>query len=294
MDLYQIEYFLAIAKYGGFSKAAERLDLSQPSLSTGIKKLEKELGVVLFERGGRRALLTPAGQSFLEQAENIRQQYRSALGKIRDFQTRPILKLGVVCTLRISSISNLVSRFRTQYPHITLELRDGPIDEIARWLEEGEIDLALTVLKGNESSKIALNLFQQSLKLAVPETHPFAQRDTIPFAELDGQPYIQRISCEFWRESPHIYESAGVHPHIVYIANQEEWVIHLIRAGLGISIMPEWSNLSGIKYVSVESIDLCRTIGLKWRQHQNLELVNLFRDFTATQDCSLLRSEREW
>ena len=288
MDLYQIKYFLAIAKHGGFSIAAERLNVSQPSLSNGIKKLEKELGVVLFERGGRRALLTPAGQSFVEQAENIQQQYRSALSKIRDFQARPILRLGVVCTLRISSISNLVSRFRLQYPHIAIELRDSHIDEIDSWLAEGEIDLALTVLRGNENPNIALNLFQQDLRLAVPETHPFAERETIPLVELDGQSYIKRINCEFWRESPYTYESVGIDLHIVYIANQEEWVIYLIQAGLGISVMPEWNNLLGIKYVTVENIDLCRTIGLKWRQHQNLELVNLFRDFTATQDYSLL------
>lgn len=288
MDLYQIEYFLAIAKYEGFSKAAERLDVSQPALSTGIKKLEEELGVVLFERGGRRALLTPAGHSFIEQAENIQHQYQSALIKIRNFQARPILKLGVICTFRISSICNLVSRFRAQYPQVAIELRDGHIDEINCWLEEGEIDLALTVLKGNESPKIVLNLFEQDLRLAVAETHPFAQRNIIPLAELDGQPYIQRINCEFWRESPHVYKSAGVQPHIVYLASQEEWVIHLVRAGLGISVMPEWAKLAGIKYVSVESIDLCRMIGLKWRQHQDLELVSLFRNFTATQNWALV------
>lgn len=288
MDLYQINYFLAIAEYGGFSIAAERLNVSQPSLSNGIKKLENELGVVLFERGGRRALLTPAGRSFVEQAENIRQQYRSALSKIRDFQARPILRLGVVCTLRINTLSNLVSRFRTRYPHIAIELRDSHVDRIDDWLAEGKIDLALTVLKGNENQKIARTLFQQNLRLAVSETHPFARRDSIPLTEINGQPYIKRIHCEFWRKSPNIYKSAGVDLHIVYIANQEEWVIHLIKAGLGISVMPEWNNLLGIKYISLENINLSRTIGLKWRQHQNLELVNLFRDFTATQDCSLL------
>ena len=135
---------------------------------------------------------------------------------------------------------------------------------------------------------MALNLFQQNLRLAVPETHPFAARDIIPLAELDQQAYIKRINCEFWREFPYLYDSANIYPHIVYVADQEEWVIHLIRAGLGISVMPEWNNLSGIKYVSVESINLSRTIGLKWRRHQNLNLVNLFRNFTATQDCSFL------
>ncbi len=284
MDLYQIEYFLAIAEYRGFSKAAECLNVSQPSLSNGIKKLEKELGVVLFERGGRKALLTPAGRSFIKQAEKIRQQYRSALNTMRDFQACPILRLGIVCTLRISGISNLVSRFRTLYPHVAIELRDSHTDQIDCWLNEGEIDLALTVLKGNENSDIVLNLFQQYLKLAVPETHPFTQKESISLAELDGQPYITRINCEFWREFPDFYNSAGICPHVVYIANQEEWVIHLIKAGLGISVMPEWSDVPGIKYIAVEELNLRRTVGLKWRQHQNLELVNLFRDFAGTQD----------
>ncbi|MDJ0592691.1 MAG: LysR family transcriptional regulator [Pleurocapsa sp. MO_226.B13] len=288
MDLYQIEYFLAIANYGGFSIAAEHLNVSQPSLSNGIKKLEKELGVMLFERGGRRALLTPAGHSFVEQAENIRQQYQTALSKIRDFQARPVLRLGVICTFRIGNIMQLVSRFRTRYPHIAIELRDGHIDKINHWLNMGKIDLALTVLKPDEPPETSLHLLEQQLKLAVPETHPFAEQEVISVAELDGQPYIKRINCEFWRESPQIYESAGVSPHVVYIANQEEWVIYLIEAGLGISIMPQWHEVSGIKYVAVEELNISRTIGLKWRRHQELELVNLFLDFTDTQDRSQL------
>lgn len=283
MDLSQVRYFLAIVETQGFTKAAELLFVSQPSLSAGIKKLEQELGVVLFERGGRRATLTAAGKIFLEKARNIIQEYQSALQTLQDFQQHPTLRLGVVCTLRISVISSLVSAFRVEHPHITIQLKDSYVNNLNKLLEDGEVDLILTVLNGEENSETSVKLFEQQLLLAVPEIHPFAQREEINMSELEEQPYIERINCEFWRENPLIYKSAGVETRTVYLANQEEWVIHLIQEGLGISFMPVWSNLSGIKYINVSEFDICRQIGLKWKNEQSSQLVDLFRAFAATQ-----------
>lgn len=283
MDLSQLRYFLAIVETQGFTKAAELLFVSQPSLSAGIKKLEQELGVVLFERGGRRATLTAAGKIFLEKARNIIQEYQSALQTLQDFQQHPTLRLGVVCTLRISVISSLVSAFRVEHPHITIQLKDSYVNNLNKLLEDGEVDLILTVLNGEENSETSVKLFEQQLLLAVPEIHPFAQREEINMSELEEQPYIERINCEFWRENPLIYKSAGVETRTVYLANQEEWVIHLIQEGLGISFMPVWSNLSGIKYINVSEFDICRQIGLKWKNEQSSQLVDLFRAFAATQ-----------
>ncbi len=283
MDLSQLRYFLAIVETQGFTKAAELLFVSQPSLSAGIKKLEQELGVVLFERGGRRATLTAAGNIFLGKARNIIQEYQSALQTLQYFQQHPTLRLGVVCTLRISVISSLVSAFRVEHPHITIELKDSYVNNLNKLLEDGEVDLILTVLNGDENPETSVKLFEQQLLLAVPEIHPFAQREEISISELDEQPYIERINCEFWRENPLIYKSAGVKTRTVYLANQEEWVIHLIQEGLGISFMPVWSNLSGIKYINISEFDICRQIGLKWKNEQSSELVNLFRTFAATQ-----------
>ncbi len=284
MDLSQIQYFLAIIETQGFTKAAERLFVSQPSLSAGIKKLEQELGVVLFERRGRRAVLTPAGKLFLEKARNIINEYQSALSTLKDFQQNPTLRLGVVCTLRISIISSLVSAFRVIHPHITIELKDSYANNLNNWLEEGEVDLILTVLGSQDNPNTSVKLFQQDFLLAVPNIHPFAQREEISVLELDGQPYIERVNCEFWRENPFIYKSAGVKPQTVYSANQEEWVIHLIQTGLGMSFMPVWSNLSGIKYISISEFNLYRQVGLKWKSENNFQLVDLFRAFAATQN----------
>lgn len=284
MDLSQIRYFLAIIETNGFTKAAESLFVSQPSLSAGIKKLEQELGVVLFERGGRRAVLTPAGKLFLEKARNIISEYQSALATLKDFQQHPTLRLGVLCTLRISIISSLVSAFRVIHPHITIELKDSYASNLNNWLEEGEVDLILTVLGNEENPNTSVKLFQQHMLLAVPTIHPFAEREEITALELDGQPYIERVNCEFWRENPLIYKSAGAKPQIVYLANQEEWVIHLIQTGLGMSFMPVWSNLSGIKYINISEFNLCRQVGIKWKAEQNSELVDLFRTFAVAHD----------
>ena len=287
MNLEQVRYFLAIAETGNFTQAAERLFVSQPSLSSGIKKLEQELGVTLFERGGRRTQLTPAGQLFLEKAQKILQEYELALYQLRDFQKRPTLRLGILCTLSIASISGLISAFRKQYPEVTLELRDSHVDNLSCWLANREIDLAVTALEDSEDPQTSLKLFDQRLLLAVPSAHPFAQRKTINLSELDDQPYIERVNCEFWRASPQMYESAGVEPHIIYRADSEEWVISLIQAGWGMSVMPEWQNLTGIVYLCVSEINLNRTVGLKWRKQNNLEVVNLFRSVAAKYDWQL-------
>ena len=279
MNLSQLHYFLAIIEAGGFARAADQLSISQPSLSAGIKKLEQELGVALFERRGRRAVLTLAGQSFAQRARKILQEYQSALSDVREFQDMPILRLGVLCTLLFASIASLVSQFRIQYPQVTIELHDSHTDDLSNWLEAGKVDLAVTVLGRNENPRTSLELFHQRLLLAVPVSHPFANRRTVALTDLDGQHYIERVNCEFWREYPQIYEAAGVEPQVVYSADHEEWAVSLIQAGLGISIMPEWNNLEGIAYVQIAELDLRRTVGLKWRGQSNLTLIEQFRAF---------------
>jgi DNA-binding transcriptional LysR family regulator len=130
MDTNQIRYFLAIVETGGFTKAADSLMLSQPALSLSMRRLEQELGVTLFERGGRRAMLTPAGQFFLETARDILNQYEVALNGLRTFSSQPSLRLGMLRTLRIDDLSRMITTFREQYPNIVIELRDGSAKDL--------------------------------------------------------------------------------------------------------------------------------------------------------------------
>lgn len=290
MDLYQIRYFLTIAETGSFSRAAERLYLSQPSLSTGIKKLEHELGVTLFERGGRRTVLTPAGRSFMEKATIIMNQYQAALNELKGFDDQPTLRLGVLRTMRVAELADLVSTFQHHHPNVTIELYEGTLEHLREKLDHGDVDVALTVLSIRPGADAPIRddpqtttvLFQQSLLLAVPQHHPLAQRTSVRLDELDGQPFIDRVNCEFFQQECQILNAANVCPKVVYRASHEEWVISLIKAGLGISIMPYWRGLTGIVYLPISDLDVQRTIGIKWRQHQQSGIVEQFCRFATS------------
>jgi DNA-binding transcriptional LysR family regulator len=136
----------------------------------------------------------------------------------------------------------------------------------------------LTSLEDTETS---LALFQQKYLLAVPSNHPFAQRGTVTLAELDDQPFIGRNNCEIWGKAPQLFDAAGIEPRVVYLADREEWAISLVKAGLGVTIMPVWNDLSDVVYVSIAETNLFRTVGLKWRLQQNSEIVILFRAFAS-------------
>lgn len=282
MDLYQIRYFLAIAETGSFTKAAERLFVSQPSLSAGIKKLEQELGVKLFERGGRRAIPTPAGKFFWKKATNILNEYQVTLQELKGFHHQPTLRLGSIRAIQIASLAALIRDFQVEHSNVLIELLDGTLEDLRKWLEDGEIDLAITILDVREDPKTSLALFHQRRMLAVPTSHPLAQRKTVRLIELDGQPYIERMHCELHGETRQLFESKGIHPRVVYRANHEEWAISLVSAGLGFAIMPELQNIPGVVYIPIVDLPLQRTVGLVWRSRHESEVTDKFCTFAAS------------
>jgi DNA-binding transcriptional LysR family regulator len=284
MDIYQIRYFLAIVETGGFTKAAERLLVSQPSLSAGIKKLEQELGVMLFERGGRRAVLTAAGQFFLTKAQSILNDYHAVLHELKTFKAQPILRLGLLRTIRISPVAQLIAAFRQTYPNIAIELQDGDPAALRERLEIGEIDLLVTGLDEIEANGNTLPLFRQRIALAVANTHPFAQRKSVRWSELDGQPYIDRLHCRLRCSVKQQFEAQGLTQNVVYRADNEDWVIALVAAGLGVTVMAEWRDLPGVTYIAISDWEVERTIGLVWRAGQDNDSIKAFCQFAASHD----------
>ncbi|NEO87564.1 MAG: LysR family transcriptional regulator [Spirulina sp. SIO3F2] len=284
MDLYQIRYFLTIAELGSFTKAADQLFISQPSLSVGIKKLEQELGISLFERRGRGVLLTPAGQVFQEKAQGIVAQYQAVRQDLEQFKEHPTLRVGTLHSIRGYNLAQLIGAFHAEYPNVTIELHNGYLQELQDWLDQGKVDVSMTWLQEQDDSNTSQLLFHQPLTLAVPESHTFARLRSVKLTDLDGQPYIARLNCEFWRSYPKLFESAGIEPQIVYSSTNEEWVISLIRAGMGMSIMPIWTDLECITYVPMLDLSLSRAIGLKWRSQQAFEAVAWFREFAMAHD----------
>lgn len=282
MELYQLKYFVTIAEKGSFTKASDSLYVSQPSLSAGIKKLEQELDVALLERRWRGVSLTEAGKLFLGKSQKIIEEYQSTIDDLRNFQARPVLRIGMLCTLRVTVVSKIIQSFRELYPEVTIELHDTHLDELSNWIDQGEIDLAITALGAKADSKTTHYLFSQRLLLGVPDSHPFAQQESVMLTELEEEPFIERMKCEILTKmTPSIFEAADVQPYIVYRADHEEWVIALIQAGMGMSIMPEWDDIEGMTYVPLAMMQPVRHIGLRWKEQQNLKLVNIFRTFVT-------------
>lgn len=171
MDIFQIHCFLTLVETGNFSKAAEQLFISQPSLSARIKKLERELGIVLFERGGRQTVLTPAGQFFLTKAQRFIEDYQSIKIDLERFKQQPILRIGTLRTIRSFNLAQLIAKFRQKYPDVTLKLYSGYLEDLENWLATGVIDLALTWVQNTNQSETSLFLFQQELQLVVHPNH---------------------------------------------------------------------------------------------------------------------------
>ncbi len=286
MDLYQIRYFLTIIEVNSFTKAAQQHFVSQPSLSAGIKKLEQELDVTLFERGGgtRKVILTPAGLLFQKRAQAILAEYQSARQDLRELKAQPTIRLATLHSIRASSIAKIVSAFHQKYPLVSITICNGYLQELGDWLEQGKVDIAITWLPENDTSQTCQLLFHQALSLAVPNDHIFADAKSVYLADLKGHPYIERLNCEFWRAYPNMFDSVGFKFNKVYSSNNEEWVIALIQAGLGMSIMPVWEDLDNTTYVPIVDLSLSRIVGIRWRVLKDMDIVKQFVDFAIDYD----------
>ena len=279
MDLYQIRYFLAVVDAGNFSRAAERVHVTQPTLSAGIKKLEDELGVALFERSNREVKLTTAGEQFISRARAISREMEQAKDELKAVRTQAVLRIGALKTLPMDSLAELVRSFRQSRPDVVIELADGADDELRARLRLDQIDLAVTVLRANDKATSSQVFIEEALFLAVNEGHPLAQKNTVRLQDLDGQPFIERINCEIWAEVQDEFKRCHVQPRVAYRAEKDQSVITLIGAGLGASIMPVRQNAHGVRFIPIENFALRRRIGLVWQENSQSKLVEQFSRF---------------
>src|SRR5690606_4872771 len=145
VELYLIRYFIAVIEAGGFTKAAASLNITQPTLSAGIRKLEDGLGVTLFERSGRRVFLTPAGTRFLVRAREIMQLCNVAAREAAETEQASVARLGVLVTIPAALMAALVTEVRRSPTALPLDLVEGTEHELANRLKDGSLDFALTL-----------------------------------------------------------------------------------------------------------------------------------------------------
>jgi DNA-binding transcriptional LysR family regulator len=244
MEMHQIRYFLAVSEELNFTRAAERCNVAQPSLTRAIKLLEEELGGPLFHRERSNTHLSELGRMVKPHLEEVYSQTQAAkrqaleFGKLR----KTPLKLGVMCTIQPDQLLDLVSGLQTRHPGIELEIIDASAATLEDRLLNGHLEVAIYCIPGCDPDERLhyMPLFREQFMIVVSPNHPLADRDAISPRDLTGDRYLNRINCEFfgyagalWRENG--FEGCAT----VYRSERDDWILAMIAGGLGFGFMPQ-------------------------------------------------------
>ena len=193
VEIRHLHYFLAVAGAGSFSRAANRLGISQPSISQQMRHLEAALRVSLFQRRGRRILLTAAGLIFQEHARAILRQVEDFLDELSrgSVQVRGGLHLGTVPWLDVALVPQLLGLFAARHPNVNLTVTEISSDDIETALEEGRLDVGLGFLTRHSPNLSYERLSSDEYALIVPTGHPWWSRQLVHVSELHQQRLLQ-------------------------------------------------------------------------------------------------------
>src|SRR3954451_4668360 len=193
LDIRHLRYFLAVAEAGSFSRAADRLGISQPSVSQQMRDLEAGLRVPLFQRRGKRILLTPRGLIFQEHARALLHQVENLLHELNGEpgELRGELRLGVIPVLNVPLIPQLLGAFVADHPAISVTVEEISSTEIETALEEGRMDVGLGFLTRHSPNLHYERICTDQFALIVPRTHKWARRRTVDVSELHQERVLQ-------------------------------------------------------------------------------------------------------
>ncbi|MGE0740046.1 MAG: LysR family transcriptional regulator [Hyphomonadaceae bacterium] len=262
MDRYLLRYFLAVAELGSFSKAAQRVSVTQPTLSVGIAKLEDEVGARLFERTTRRVSLTPAGSRFLAHARRITQEYEAALRDVAEAPQLKRVRAGVLSTIPARDLERVVARHAKSTDGEALEILDSTERDIANRLSDGRLDAALTILRPSLQSFAQERLRSELYVLFVAATHKLAGAESIEGGELAGETMIVRRQCEGLPEISRYFTNRDVRPFFSLRTLNDDRAMSMVAAGLGVTVAPESFKGPGLAALKLAGLDLVREVGL--------------------------------
>lgn len=244
MEMHQVRYFLAAAKALSFTKAAETCHVSQPALTTAIKKLEGQLGSPLFHRDGRQIALTEFGRRMQPHLSQIVEQARAAESVAKDFRLlkQVPIRLGVMSTIGPMRLAALLAAFERHSPGVETAVRDGAPEALAAQLDADELDMAiLNPLDGLGENYRAEPLYTEHYVVLLPPGHPLHERNALALRDLSGQPYVDRLSCEMRDMVMGVCDQMGVKLYARFRSEREDWVQAMVMANIGFAFIPEFS-----------------------------------------------------
>lgn len=241
MDIRQLQYFAEVVKQRSFTRAAEVLHVSQPSISKMIKSLEAELGVTLLDRSDRKMELTDAGELVYEHATKVLQLMESLTASVAEMRNlqRGKVKIGMMPTVGSFLLPHVIARFKQEYPGIDMEMREYSAKRLEVQVEQGHIDVGLTVLPVNTQSFAAVPLSAEDLVAIVHREHWLSGRESVSLAELKDESFI--LFTEEYALHDVVRQAcrrSGFEPHVAYMSSLWDFVGEMVATRLGISLVP--------------------------------------------------------
>lgn len=292
MNLRALHYFVTLADLKHFSKAAQACFVSQPTLSTQIKKLEDELDIQLVERSPKNIMLTAAGEEIAVRARQVLNDVEQIriVARRSNNPAEGVLRLGLFPTLAPYLLPHVVPQLRARYPQMRLQLAEEKTEEILRLLQRGSLDAALLALPVPREGFEVEILFHEPFVLAVPADHELAARQQVGLEDLNGSELLLLEEGHCLREHAlEVCALAGAHERSDFHATSMETLRQMVAADVGITLMP----ILAVKPPIAKTTNLvirpftgtapARTIAMVWRKSSALgvflrELSQVFKE----------------
>lgn len=277
MEFHQLRYFVAVARDGNFSRAAERCHVSQPSLSQQIQKLEDELGEKLFVRLKRRTVLTGAGEALLPRAQRILKEAEAARQDVADAADllRGRVQIGVLPTIAPYLLPRVLARAARECPGVEWIVHEEHTSRLLQLAAACEIDVALLSTTAPDDRFAIEDLHDEELLLALPPAHRLAKKRRVTMSDLESERFI--LMKEGHCLGDQALQFCGRHellPSVVFRSAQLETIQSLITAGFGVSLIPEMARQRGRTaqpvYRSLAPPRPRRVLRALWRREQHL------------------------
>jgi DNA-binding transcriptional LysR family regulator len=282
MEIQQLRAFVAVVDTASFTKAADRIALSQPAVSVAIAKLEDELSVRLFDRRPGMVALTVAGEHLLVTARAVLDACGKVKADFKSWSARHVLRVGILRTLPTQPVASLIESFSAAHPEVLLRLQDGSSTQLDTWFDEGSLDACLTDVTLHQGEADCVAVFEEAYVLVVGKQHRLAHRSSVRLDELHGEPFIQRTHCMTFTATNDLLRDRAIEPKVVYSTDQDDRALGLIASGIGVAVMPETFDAVGVRKVRVTDLNTSRVVGLRMRSVAEDEWLSLFAGYART------------
>lgn len=281
MTLTELKYIVAVARQKHFGHAAEACFVAQPTLSVAIKKLEDELGVIIFERGGTEVSTTPLGAQIVAQAERVLEQ-TAAIKEIAKQNKDPLagpFRLGVIYTIAPYLLPTLVKTMIQRVPQMPLVLQENFTVKLLELLRQGELDAAIVALPLPDQGLMMQPLYDEPFVVAVPKDHAWATRASVPAEELKSETMLLLGNGHCFRDQvlevcPEMSRFSTATDGIArtFEGSSLETIRHMVASGIGITVLPVASvadldsNDGLLRYLPFSESIPDRRVALVWRK----------------------------